>query len=633
MRLIASIERSAMIQAEFLGARAEAGRALNILKSTAKTAERAQAINDLLNTYGGNPGKFAKLISELDNPEAAARFARKAVKATTWEQVIEAWKAGLLTSPVTHAANIIGNTTFAALRIPIDAVAAGIGLVRGGADHVTAMEPIGRMVGSIEGVKDGLKLAATILKHGEEVNTKAESYRKAIPGVSGEIIRSPFRALSAEDALFRTSAERGEAYSLAIREASKEGLNPFTREFRERVVEIVQNPTEEMQAAITEAGKRFTFNTELGPAGQAVQTLVRRTHTEFLMPFIRTPANIAKELVRMTPFAPAIGEWRAAIAKGGAEGHKAIAELMVGSAISGVVVSFAMDGKVSGQGDADANKRRVQLASGWQPYSIKVGDKWYSYQRLQPVGTLMGLAADMASVWDRMTEEESDKIPKMLSVAFANAITNQTFLQGITNVVKAMEEPDRFGPKFVHGLAGSIVPAVSNFAAQIKDPVAREVNSSLDAVRARIPGLREELLPKRDVFGEPIQVRDKVGGIMPITVSPISDDPVRKEAARLNIGVGPEPKKIHVGRGTGKIGDVKLTPEQRDVFETVSGKIVHEQLTTLMESPVYAGWTDEQKQAAFKKAFTLAHRVGRSEALSMEDRQAVIDKFMKKIGQ
>jgi hypothetical protein len=149
----------------------------------------------------------------------------------------------------------------------------------------------------------------------------------------------------------------------------------------------------------------------------------------------------------------------------------------------------------------------VQTAAGWQPYSVKIGDTWYSYERLQPIGTLIGLAADVAGVWDHLTEEESDKIPKMLSIAFANAVTNQTFLQGITKLVNAMSDPKRFAPKFFQGLAGSIVPAAVAQAANSMDPVAREVDSMLESIQSRIPGMREDLLPKRDIFGEPSRTR------------------------------------------------------------------------------------------------------------------------------
>ena len=87
---------------------------------------------------------------------------------------------------------------------------------------------------------------------------------------------------------------------------------------------------------------------------------------------------------------------------------KAWAEMTIGSTIAGLGMSWAFDGNISGGGDPDPNKRRVQMASGWQPYSIKVGDKWYSYNRIQPLGTLLGMAADVA-----------DAIPKLPDLSAA----------------------------------------------------------------------------------------------------------------------------------------------------------------------------------------------------------------------
>jgi hypothetical protein len=61
------------------------------------------------------------------------------------------------------------------------------------------------------------------------------------------------------------------------------------------------------------------------------------------------------------------------------------------------------------------------------------------------------------------------------------------------------------------------VPAIVAQPTQMLDPVTREVNSITDAVKARIPGLRGELLPKRDIFGEPIQTKERLGAVSPVT--------------------------------------------------------------------------------------------------------------------
>ncbi len=629
---LASVERTAMIQQEFLGVRAEAGRALNILKSTARDAERVKLVQNVVEQYGKDPLKLAHMMAELDNPAAALKFARDAVKATTWEKTVEAWRAGLVSGPVTQAANVMGNTTFMVVRPVVDAVASAFGTLTGSKEHVTAMEPAARIFGNLQGSADGLKAAWHTLKTGDNVlDGKVEQYRGAIEGRTGQVVRAPFRVLAAADAMFRTLNERGEAYSLAVREATREGMNPLTREFRERVTSLSQNPTPKMQAAISDAGVRFTLNAELGEKGKAIQGTVKKLHLEWAVPFIRTPTNIAKELARMTPLAPFVKEWRDAIKAGGAARQQALAEVAVGTSAMGVVFMYALDGTITGYGDPDPSKRRIQMAAGWQPYSIKVGDTYYSYQRLQPVGTLIGLAADVAGVWDHLNEEDSDKIPKMLSVAFANAITNQTFLQGITNVVNALSDPTRFGPRFAQGFARSAIPNIIGQPTEMADPYMREVDSMADAIRSRVPGLRQDLFPKRDVFGAPIETTDRLLGISPVSVKADSTDKVRTEAARLNVGAGGTPKTVHVGRGTGKMGDVPLTPEQRDIFSTESGKVAHEVLSDIVNSQSWELMSDVAKRRVYSKVFERARAAGAVAALPADQRAGIIGEIVGKM--
>lgn len=630
LAFLQAVERASMIQSEFLGARAEAGRALNILKSTAMEAERVKAVQSVIEMYGKDPVQLAAMLRVIDDPAQALKFARVLTKATTWEKVVEGWKASILSGPVTHMANVLGNGVFAAMRIPIDTVAAGFGALRGGADRVNAMEPIARLTGLLQGSADGLRLAAVIMRTGEQPG-KSEQYRTAIEGVKGQVIRLPFRLLSAEDAIFSTMNKRGEAYTLATRMASAEELNPMSREFRERIVQLVQDPPAKMAAEIEAAGDRFTFNTPLGEKGKALQNLVRKTHTEWLVPFIRTPANILKEMTRMTPLAPLVKEWRADIQAGGAARDKALAEIAVGTGISTVVFMHALNGNISGAGEPDAGKRRVQEAAGWQPYSIKVGDTWYNYQRLQPLGTLIGMAADTAEVWDHMNEDEADKTPKMLAVAFANAVTNQTALQGLTNIVQVLADPKRYGPKWIQQYAGSVVPALIAQPTQMLDPVAREVNSIVEAIKARVPGLRGELLPKRDIFGEAIQTKERLGAVSPVTETTETTDKVRAEAARLGLSASDAPKKVHVGRGSGKIGDVKLEPEQRDRFAEIGGKLAHDILEKQVNSPGWDAMPDLMKKRAFAKAFLHAHRAGAAAALPPELRSEIVQEITEKL--
>ncbi len=630
--LLVSVDRASMIQSEFLGARAEAGRALNILKDTKTTAERAAEIQAVLDRFGKDPVELAKQLAQIDNPEAAARAARR-MMAPGWEQkALEVWKAGLVSGPVTQVANVMGNTTYAATRPLVDAAASVFGMLTRAEDRVHYTEPLARIMGNFQGTIDGLKLAKTAFLV-EEPGGKAES-RNVIPGKTGYVIRTPFRALEALDAMFRTMNERGEAYAMGAREAAKEGLNPATREFRERAVDLANNPPEDWIDSIEAFGKRATFRMPLGEKGKAIAEAIVKNHLEWIVPFRGTPTNILKELVRLSPAAPIVGEWKADWAKGGAAAAKAVAEMTVGSSIAALTMNYAFSGHISGAGDPDPAKRRVQMAAGWQPYSVKIGNTWYSYQRFQPVGTLMGMAADIAEVWEHMTPEESDKVPRMLSVAFANAITNQTFLQGITTFVDAMANPSRDGSRLVQNLAASAVPALAGQTAQFMDDYKREITSTREAVMNRIPGLREQLPVQRGPWGEPAVSPSRLGLISPVIESTPSQDKVRTEAARLGVGAQKAPKQITVptrGLVQGSLAQIQLTPEQRDVFASVAGKTAHQIMSQMVQSPTWNDTPDVIKAKIFQAVLEKSNRIGSMAALSDSQRQQEINRVLDEV--
>ena len=56
----------------------------------------------------------------------------------------------------------------------------------------------------------------------------------------------------------------------------------------------------------------------------------------FVLPFVRTPVNIARYAFERTPFAPLVGQWRADIAAGGARADLALARMSTGTAITPV---------------------------------------------------------------------------------------------------------------------------------------------------------------------------------------------------------------------------------------------------------------------------------------------------------
>jgi len=621
-----------LVQGETIGAKAEVGRALNYMKKTNDLLNQSSEMVQLWEGSKGNIDTVLRMAMDMKTPDALAKFSRGLNKATNWQKIMEVYKAGLVSGPFTQIANIIGNTTFTAMRPVVDLVGATIGAMTGAENRVSFSEPLARIMGNIEGAKDSLKLVRETFLN-DAPTTKGDLHMIANEGKFGYAVRTPFRMLSAMDVLARTSAERGEAYALASRKAVKEGFNPGTHEFNTAVAQTVENMPNNMAKAVEEAGARFTFQAPLGEHGKSVSKFVKTNHLEWAVPFVMTPINIFKEMIRLTPAAPFLQEYRAAFAKGmkTPEAQKAIAEMTLGVGLSTAATSLALSGHLSGSGDPDPAKRRIQVAAGWQPYSVKIDGKWYSYQRVQPIGTLLGMAADMAEVWQHLEAGESDRLPKMVGTAFANSVTNQTFLQGFTNLVNAISDPQRFAPAYAQSLAGSLVPALVSQTAGLLDPYAREVSSVREAVINRIPGVRQELMPKRDPFGEKIESPDRVGFVSPVTTKDVSTDKVRLEAARLGVGAAKAPKDIELGSEGLGVGKVVLTPEQRDIFGEEAGKMAHQQLTRMVNSPGWDKMPEAFQRIAFKNVFEISNGYGKYKALTDEERRAAIAKMQQEI--
>jgi hypothetical protein len=632
LEVLAQIDRIGKAQAEVRGAQAEVGRALNILRSTNRDKAYYDELNEILNQKfktGDNINdtinrptfdNIMDMLGQYDKPGQTLKFASKATKPNWLDKFFEIYTAGLVSGVITQTANIYGNAAMLPLRPLVDAAAVGFGALRKDGERVAAAEPFARAAGTVLGVVDAARIAGAVARSGVPYKMVPDQIRNANTGKFGEIVRIPFRGLASTDAFFRVLNERAEAYTLAARQATKEGLNPATREFRERVVQIAADPPEAMQKQIEDAGLRFTFASPVGSLGQTLLTARRKSPLlNLIVPFVQTPINAVKEMLRYSPLSPAVKEWRDDIRKGGVARDKAIAEVSLGVAMGATVMTLAAADMLSGNGPVEPEKRRILLAAKWQPYSIKVGGKWYSYQRIQPLGGLLGMYADTQEIWERMTEDEQQNAMAAIGAAFANAITNQTFLQGITNFIEAFSEPERFMERYIQNQVASFVPGILGQTAQLTDPYRREVYSILDAVTNRIPLASQTLLPARDPFGEPIENKDRVGIIGPITVTTESDDKVRSEAARLGLGVGPTRKFIELkDMGEDDLGRVNLTPEQRDVFAEQSGKMAYAILDQLVNSPGWDDMPDIIQRQTMERVFEDARKYGRALAVPPE---------------
>lgn len=656
LQALAAIERVSMLNAEFAGVRAEAGRALQIFRAIKRDPTLAGEANLLLNAAerkGSLQDIAAKALEFRDNPTGLKLYLDGYNKATGFQQAMEAWKAGILSGPQTHLANIMGNLTKYVVEVPESIVSASIeATVRAAkGDPMTTAQWKARAFAPIYGVqlgaKDALHVAAEVWKGKGESLEKGDIYKTAIEGKKGEIIRLPFKALQVEDALFRTMAERAEAYKMATDRAVKEGFHPDTAEFRQKVTQYAQQPdfglTEAAAAAavkqIQNAGAEAVFAQRLGPFLETVQGAIAKhaPAVQLVVPFIRTPANLVSWAVQHVPgLNLASGRWREDFAAGGERKARAIARVVIGAGLTTTALQLTQDDIITGAGMFDKEQGNAKRAAGWQPYSIKIGDTYYSYQRIEPVAKVLGLAADLIEL-ARATKDEDDlgKIAALTVLLFSNATISTTYLSGLSNVIQAATDPARKGEPLLEQYASSLVPKIIGQVTTMADPYKREVEGVLDSIQSQLPYFREKLLPKRDVWGEP-SANERWFAVMPVATSQESQDKVRTEAARLQLAIQDVPRFV-TERGPFKPGDrrVELSPEQRDIFRQVAGKQAMTILAPIVNAPDWQRIPDFAKAEIYKKVIEGTRKQGQLAALPPDDaarvqmRQKIVDEIIR----
>jgi hypothetical protein len=418
--------------------------------------------------------------------------------------IYEGWMNGLLSAPTTHAANILGNTLTIATKIPETAV---MGVLRG---KIPVGEVKSEFVGMWQGMKDGVRSATKAFIDGVSPNmaTKIESKRlNAIPGKTGEVVRVPTKALMAADEFFKSITYRMELNRLAYSMANVEGLKGEA--MSRRMAKIMNNPQD---PAFVEVHKKAhfeslyrTFNNPLGKWGNSIMAMRDTTPgIRYIVPFIRTPINIAKFALERTPlnFVKLMHDYKTGkISEGIVQAE--LAKPIVGCMISAVSVMLAQEGMITGGAPRDKRDRELFYLSGKQPYSIKVGNTWYSYSRLEPIGSILGMTADFADAV--MTDKELNERASQIMLSFTKNIASKTFLQGFSAIMDAISDPERYGSDWIEKTAGSIVPSVIAAGARSIDPYIKDVTNPIEAMQQRIPFLSKEVAPKVDEFGLPLE--------------------------------------------------------------------------------------------------------------------------------
>jgi hypothetical protein len=233
------------------GRQADIARTLGIFsQARTSTAARGAQLDTILNEAGGirNSFELANSYTALDSRADRAALSEKTISGTVRDMWYSTWINGLLSSPVTHAKNIVGNAAFGAYQLPERVIASGIGKTRnfifsGGEEAIQLNEIYAQAMGMLQGMREGGHIAVTAFKKNEPTDAlaKIENFRngrdtfdvsfgdsttaKALNGAMkfwGGFVTIPSRTLMAEDEFFKAVGYRMELNALVTRESNKE---------------------------------------------------------------------------------------------------------------------------------------------------------------------------------------------------------------------------------------------------------------------------------------------------------------------------------------------------------------------------------------------------------------------------
>jgi hypothetical protein len=332
---------------------------------------------------------------------------------------------------------------------------------------------------------------------------------------------------------------------------------------------------------------------------------------KFIDPFVHISSNIIEQAVlQRTPVGLLSPQIRADLsgANGAVSRDMAIARMTAGSALAVGMGSLAAQGLVSGSGPSDPKEAAVWRLTGWQPHSIRVGDTWVDIHRLGVLGMLTGISADLYEVGHMIGKEDLTNVAHGLAHAFTQNILDESFMRGPSDLIRAVSDPDRYGKRYVDQMIASFTPysvGVAQMARAI-DPYSRQTRSLMDTIQSKLPWLSEALLPRRDIWGEPIPNKDVVGipGLSAIYESKMSNDPVNLALKRAGPPWPAQPER--------KIRGVELTDQQYDDYSRIAGRMAKTRLNGIVGNPGFGALPENVQTDMIRETIRSARDGARS---------------------
>ena len=551
--------------------------------------------------------KLLDKLSTLNQPSVSRLILEFVSQNRTWDVLNEIWINALLSNPKTQLVNAIGNGITAMAKPIEDKLGANISayLSRNDIGRVTKYNELSKEAGStfaglFQYLREAIRMGGKAFKQGELILegsdglSKIDTGTKTVPkALGGEIVRLPSRALNAGDEVFKQINYRAKLRAIAVRDAHEAGLKG--KEFKEFVEKYFKDGFDDSGRYMNEEAMHYareaTFTNELSGFTKKFQQAVNEYPVmKQLFPFIRTPFQLAKSIVDRSPVALGY-RWKHIL--GESNNPQMIAKARGQLAMGGILFSSAFllsklgmlnsatnrtddkwsetlhlnvnadDGKVLSKFKDAELMRYKKTELDFKPYSFVIKGIQYPFGRLDPYGAFFGIVADISTHYERLTQEEIERLGADMQLFLLNQsdhnpigwgqkiamganatfrgtvdnILSKTYLQSVHEVVEALfSEDERTWQRAWNNKWTSYVP--NAWTKIINDPYLRDATTFIEKIKQKT-GFGQPPEPKFNFMGK--AHKNPEGGfervfnnmLSPVTATALKDKIIAEEILRL----------------------------------------------------------------------------------------------------
>lgn len=582
---------------------------------------------------------------------------------TSLGEAAQQWRYfSMLANPSTHAKNIMGNVSGAVAKIGKDNLAALMETVfignkegrtkaflnplnkadqnllnLGWADYDNAVDLYEDSTGKYSNTAGDINDKRRYWKINDPQNALTRGIDKAL-NIAEKANNLNSKALEVEDMWFSKPM-----YSVALAGYMKaNGLTEITDAARTYAM------TEAKKGTYNDLNAVSKWATSLGKGSKLGRFL-----SSTIYPFKKVPANVMVRTVEYSPLGYLKGAWDLIqMQKGNPDitAAKAIddfAAATTGTALLGVGAMLAKQGilRATGVGD-DKEKEQQKNAFGAKDFSILVGDTYIPIDSLTLAGT--GLLTG-AQIWEAAQNARNGDEPISFE-DFLDALSKitdpvfeQSMLNGMDSILTTIQNSDdagtgelltKMGVQIIGNYVGQYVPTIVGRVAASLDKNQRStylepdgawspVQSAVQGVQKKLPGLREDMAVTYGNWGVPVEGNGANGfgegvfkAVTPVYPSKQKTDVVEEEIARLhdvnaeysNFYTKP-PKSIAVDGE-----NIKLTSEEYAEYTETRGQTDYNLRKNMLDSDIYKGLPDNVKSKAMSLSQEYANALGKEAA-------------------